>query len=87
MVILRILWEQNFNLGLYSINFLSQRSNSIIQRWFFEFFYANKVKNDTKWQKLSPIILEKKKQDKTECRNFLVNEIASKNTLSLKELF
>jgi hypothetical protein len=45
-----------FNLGLYSINFWSQRSNSIFQRWFFKFFMQikviNKYKND-KFQ-LSP---------------------------------
>ena len=37
IVELTFLGEQKINLGLYSINFWSQRLNSIIKRWFFEF--------------------------------------------------
>jgi hypothetical protein len=48
LVELTFLGEQNFNLGLYSINFWSQRSNSIIKRWFFEFLYGNKSPNKVK---------------------------------------
>ena len=46
LVKLTFLGEQNFNLGLYSINFWSQRSNSIIKRWFFEFLHRNKSPNN-----------------------------------------
>ena len=48
LVELTFLGEQNFNLGLFSINFWSQRSNSIIKRWFFEFLYRNKSPNKVK---------------------------------------
>ena len=48
LVELTFLGEQNFNLGLYSINFWSQRSNSIIKRWFFEILYRNKSPNKVK---------------------------------------
>ena len=48
LVELTFLGEQNFNLGLYSINFWSQRSNSIIKRWFFEFLCSNKSPNKVK---------------------------------------
>ena len=48
LVKLTFLGEQNFNLGLYSIRFWSQRSNSIIKRWFFEILYRNKSPNKVK---------------------------------------